>query len=388
MNIVLVSNSYFPQLGGLEVAVNNIAKGLAKTGHKVTVITGNSSVRYSKEVETLGVVVYRIPFFLPRVVTVAGYQRMVHSIYKSFLSPFIIPRSLFKFRRILEPIKPDIVNIHYIGENAVFCLLAKKWLNFKFVVNLHGNDIDRYSERSVFSRWLTKRTLLTADRVLSNSSYILKKAEEIEPAIKEKSAIVGNGVYLKEFDSVFKYPHSRRYILSIANFTYNKGLDILIQAFYMLQKEYQNIDLIIAGDGPELNRCVNLTNNLGLTGSIKFLGKVKKPVIPSLLTGCEVFVLPSRKEAFGISILEAMACKKPVISTRVGGVKEIVTHLNNGLLVEPESPEALMKGIELLLNNHELANFIAKNGYDHITKNFTWDKIVQKYVAEYKRLLI
>jgi glycosyltransferase involved in cell wall biosynthesis len=388
MNVLLVPNSYLPQLGGLEIAVSSIAKELAKAGHRVTVIAGNSYSRYSKEVGTLGITIYRIPFFLPRIVTVAGYKRMVQAIHKSFLSPFIAPKSFSIFLRVLKSINPDIVNLHYIGENAAFCLLAKKFLNFRFVVNIHGNDIDRHSERAILPQWLTKRTLLIADRVLSNSFHILKKAEKIAPAIRAKSTVVGNGVYLEEFDLALKYLWPKRYILSIANFIYKKGLDILIQAFHMLHEKYPDVDLLIAGDGPEFNKCINFAKKLGLSDSIKFLGKVGRSKIPSLLRGAEVFVLPSRKEPFGIVILEAMAARKPVVATKIGGIPEVIKHMKNGILVESENPDALRQGIELLLNDFELANFLAKNAYNHITENFTWDRVIQKYLMEYEQLLI
>lgn len=376
-----------PQLGGLEIAVSNIAKELVKAGNRVTLIAGNSSIRCLKEIEPSGITVYQIPFFLPRVVTVAGRQRMIHSIYKSIFSPLIAPKSFFKFLNILKSTKPDIVNVHYIAENAAFCLLAKNFLDFKFIVNLHGNDIDRNAERSIFSQLVTKKTLAAADRVLSNSSDILRKAEKIQPTIKNKSVVAGNGIYLEEFESPPKYYHPRRYILSIANFVHKKGQDILIHAFRILHQKYPNNDLLLAGDGPELKKCIDLAEKLGLSDSIKFLGKVGRSRIPSLLAGCEVFVLTSRKEAFGIVILEALASKKPVVATRVGGVPEIIKHMENGILVEPESPKELASAIQLVITYRKLAIKLAENGYNTIQERFTWSKIVEKYMKEYSAAL-
>ena len=249
-------------------------------------------------------------------------------------------------------------------------------------------DIDRYTKRSRFSQILTKRTLLKADRVLSNSSDILSKAEKIEPTIKYKSAVVGNGIYLEDFESAPNYRHPRRYILSIANFIYKKGQDILIHAFYILHQKHPDIDLLLAGDGSEKNKCIDLTKKLGISDSVKFLGKVERSKIPSLLAGCEVFVLPSRKEPFGIVILEAMESKKPIVATRVGGVPEIIEHMENGILVEPENPKELARAIEPLFNNLEMKQYLAEKGYETVLKKFSWSYIAEKYIQQYRLILI
>ncbi len=387
MNIVLVPNSYLPNIGGLEIVVSHISREFISRGHTVSVITGNSSPCYSKEVDPFGVKIYRVPFFLPRIVTAAGRRGIANSIRRTLLAPLFAPLSLFRFFRILKSIKPDIVNLHYVAENAVFCLFAKWLSDFKYIVSLHGNDIDRYPERSFFSRWVTKQSLLSADRIFTNSADILEKAEKIEPCIRKKSLVMGNAVYPELFRSGKKFHHPQSYILCVANFVPKKGQDLLIRAFHHVRKEYPHIDLILAGDGPEKDKCRALSEKLGLVEAVFCLGRVKETEIPSLLSGCTLFALPSRKEPFGVAVLEAMAAGRPVVATDVGGVKEIIQNGKNGLLVKPESPEALAQGIKIVLSNPEVAERMVISASKTVREKYSWPRIIERYLKNYQECM-
>lgn len=367
-------------MGGLEVAVYNVAYRLARKGHKVTMIAGTSTIRYSKEVESDELTAYRMPFILPRVVTRCGYKRAMVSSLKSVVAPFLIPLTFLKLLQIIKSTKPDIVNLHYIAENALFCLAAKKFLRFNFIVNIHGEDIEWYNKRNFIFRWLTRKTLQNADFVLSNSKYLLKKAEKI--CSTKNRDVVGNGIDLEDFKDNKKYIHDKRYILSIGNFGYKKGFDVLIKAFSIVSSKYAEADLLMAGDGLERSKCEKLALEFKLNNSVRFLGKVKPLKILPLLNGCELFVLPSRREPFGIVLLEAMAAGKAIVATKVGGVPEVVKEGENAILVEPDNPEALAKGIMELLENSDLRKQFGEKSRE-IVKKFTWNRIAEKYISTY-----
>ncbi len=386
MKVFLLTNSYLPQLGGLEIAVYNIAHQLSQKGHRVTVVSGTSAISYSKKMEEGGICVYRMPFILPRIVLRCGYKRAVLSLLKSIISPLIIPLTLIKLGLIIKSIKPDIVNLHYIAENAFFYLVVRKFLKSKFIVNIHGSDIDRCLQRSFFARWLTRITLKEADYVLSNSDYLLCQAKKICPEVAVKSRRVENGIDLKRFDNFDKYKNNSKYILSIGNISFNKGFDILIKAFNRVHFKCPDLNLLIVGEGSGKTKCEKIVSEFGIGDSVKFLGKIKHSKIPMFLRGCEIFVLPSRKEAFGIVLLEAMAVAKSIVATRVGGVPEVVKEGENAILVEPDSPEDLASGIINVLENPDLAERFGKKSKE-IVKEFTWDKIVDKYIDVYKSLV-
>jgi glycosyltransferase involved in cell wall biosynthesis len=120
---------------------------------------------------------------------------------------------------------------------------------------------------------------------------------------------------------------------------------------------------------------------------VTFLGWKGRAQVAELLHGCEVFVLPSRSEPFGIVLLEAMACKKPIIATTVGGIPEIIEDGKTGILVEPDNPDALAKALIALLRNPALRRTIARNGYVTVRERFRCENTGAAYEAAFRNLL-
>jgi glycosyltransferase involved in cell wall biosynthesis len=387
MRIMLVPNSYPPQLGGLEVAAANVGRQLASRGHKITVVTSSPTLRISQGRGDFGLSIHRLPFALPRLVCRAGARRLGRSVVRSLVSPAVAPLCLFQLVRIIKRVRPEIVNVHYIAENAFFALAARRFVAFRLVANLHGDDIERYPHRSPPAQWLTRWTLSEADYVLANSVHILAQAERIVPDVHTKSAVIGNGVDLEAFESAEPFPHPRPYILSVGNFGRKKGFDVLIQAFCQVRLDHPGVDLVMAGDGYGRRDCQHLASDLGIADSVVFLGRVPNSQVPALLKGCQLFVLPSRQEPFGIVLLEAMAAKTPIVATRVGGVPEIITHGQEGLLVDAESPHSLAEGISPLLVNRALATALGAKGYDKVRRQFTWAAVCDRFEDAYRRVM-
>jgi len=309
------------------------------------------------------------------------------SLVHTVLGALWAPVSLLYLLWLIRAFRPDVVNLHYIARNAVFCLAAKRLLNFKLIVSIHGTDIKSYASRSLLMRWVTKRALEVADMVLSNSPALLKDAQRISAGVIGKSMVVGNGVDMAEFVSSPQSEYAQqRYVLCVARLVFKKGIDVLIEAFKTVHQRFGDLALLIAGDGPERQEYAALVEESGLGGVVELLGRVESGQIPSLLAGCELLVLPSRQESFGIVILEAMASRKAVIATRVGGVPELVRHMENGLLVDAESPQELAEAVVLLLQDNELRDSLAEAGYETVRSRFTWDKVVDKYLDAYRQV--
>jgi glycosyltransferase involved in cell wall biosynthesis len=387
MKILLITNSYLPQLGGLEIAVSNLARHIAKKGHRVAVISGANNLSINSS-EDHSFTVYRMPFVLPRIIFGLGWKRFWQSFLMTLLFPLLFPLALFNMLEIYKKFKPDIVNLHYIGYNSLYVLILKRIFKFPLVVNIHGNDIGRVNERSSLAKYLTRTTLRNSDLVLSNSYHLLREAEKVNPGIRDKSRRVGNGIDLRMFMNVPPYSYHGRYILNIANFDPKKGQDILIRGFARARDlcQHELPVLLLAGDGPNLRRCKKLTQELSLNGRVEFLGRVAHKDVPSLLKGCNFFVHPARKEAFGIVILEAMASAKAVVATSVGGVSELVRDTENGILVQQDSPEELAKGIIKLVKNQSLTKKLGRRGKE-IVREYTWEKIVDRYIESYLSVL-
>src|SRR4029079_19216509 len=124
-------------------------------------------------------------------------------------------------------------------------------------------------------------------------------------------------------------------------------------------------------DGPLRGELEALTRSLGIWERVRFLGRKGRPQVADLMQRCEMFVLPSRAEPFGIVLIEAMACRKPVIATRVGGIPEIIEDGQNGILVEPDNPEKLAEAIIRVLKNRDLQTSLANCGYAVVHERFS-----------------
>ena len=387
MKVLLITNSYLPQLGGLEIVVFNIAVNLLKSGHQVEIIAGVDNLVISSVIED-NFCVHRVPFMLPRVIFKLGWGRFWKSVTGLAVFPFLSWVVLLRMLIVCRNFKPDIVNLHYIGNNSIYALVLKKIFPCRLVVNIHGNDIEGIEDRPALARYLTVKTLKNADLVLSNSRYLLNEAAKIFPSVMRKYEVVGNGIKINEFTNIKTCLPENKYILSVANFTHKKGQDILIRA-YARAKEILSSklpDLLLAGDGPELKRCKGLARKLSLNASIKFLGRVNRKELPVLLKGCDFFVHPARKESFGIVILEAMACGKAIVATKVGGIPELIEENKIGILVNSESPKELAQAIVFLLKHPKLAQRLGGKGRT-IVEEYRWDKVIDKYTEAYNSIL-
>jgi glycosyltransferase involved in cell wall biosynthesis len=130
-----------------------------------------------------------------------------------------------------------------------------------------------------------------------------------------------------------------------------------------------------------------LARQLGIQGQVDFVGSKAAGEIAALFQGCEVFVLPSRVEPFGIVIIEAMACKKPVVATAVDGIPEIIEHGKTGMLVESGNPDALRQALQGVLSNPDLRNALAENGYSRVMERFCLNHTGAAYESAYASVL-
>ena len=130
-----------------------------------------------------------------------------------------------------------------------------------------------------------------------------------------------------------------------------------------------------------------LAQDVGLNGRVSFLGWQNRAQVGDLLRRCDVFVLPSRSEPFGIVIIEAMACGKPVVASAVGGIPEIIHQGENGILVEPEDPAALGDAILRVLEDEGLRAEIGRNGLKTVRRSFRSQHNGARYEGLFQHLL-
>jgi glycosyltransferase involved in cell wall biosynthesis len=168
--------------------------------------------------------------------------------------------------------------------------------------------------------------------------------------------------------------------VTVARLSPEKDLACLLQAMALVMARDPSIRLEIAGDGPCREELVRLAQELGLGGTVRFLGEVRD--VPALLRRASVFILPSRSEGISLTLLEAMAAGVPVIATRVGGNPEVVVDGQTGLLVPAQSPNDLADALLRIRGNNEDAQLLGRAGRRRVESHFD----IRTMVAHYERL--
>ncbi len=163
-----------------------------------------------------------------------------------------------------------------------------------------------------------------------------------------------------------------------------KALDVLLRAAQLLRAEFPRLRLVIAGDGPERERLKAMTAELGLDGSVDFLGL--RNDVPALLSAFDIAVSSSDFEGTPLAVMEYMAAAKPIVATRVGGVPELIDHGVHGLLVEPRDPAALAASIGQLLRDRDYGETLAARARERQRKEFDIEAAVRRIERLYEDL--
>jgi glycosyltransferase involved in cell wall biosynthesis len=207
-----------------------------------------------------------------------------------------------------------------------------------------------------------------------------------------KVRTIPGGVYLQEYKRDLKKIaiideeynlKGKKVVLFTGRLTPQKGVDYLIRAAKNIKGE-----VLILGDGPERNRLEKLIRDLKLT-NCRILGYMKpgeQISFKAFYGRADVYVAPSTwKEPLGLVILEAMAAKTPVVSTRAGGVMSLIKDGYNGYLVHVKRSDEIAARVNELLEKPELAKKMAERSYDLVVKKFTWAKIAEQFESIYKK---
>lgn len=218
----------------------------------------------------------------------------------------------------------------------------------------------------------------------SESNYFIKNFN-INP---QKIILAGNGVdlnFLKKSKINLRSDKLKSEILFIGSLAAHKRVDLLIKSFanipLLSSKEGLGVDLILAGQPtlfyPKIEKLVN-SFKPEIKSKIKFIFKFPQKDLAKIIDNCDVLVLPSIQESFGLVLLEAWARQKPVICANIPALKELVTQTNGGLLFKIDDQKDLTKKLKFILDNPDKAKQLGQNGYKYVKNNYTWDKVSQK----------
>jgi len=173
----------------------------------------------------------------------------------------------------------------------------------------------------------------------------------------------------------------KKYICTVAVLSPIKSINTLIESFYKVHAQFADFKLVIVGDGPSMGALKVQVKNLGIGDGVIFTGKLSTSEARDIIKDCFVFVLPSLSEGLPRVIIEAMALRKPIIASRVGGIPEIVHEGETGFLIEPENPQSLTEKLLILLNDPERAGAMGDEGHKFARENFSNEKYISNYIS-------
>jgi sugar transferase (PEP-CTERM/EpsH1 system associated) len=291
--------------------------------------------------------------------------------------------SLRRLRRHLVEKRPHVVHTHNPAPHRVGSIAARLAGIPVLVHTKHGRN---YPEKW---RWRLASRLysMLSHKVVAVSADAADVACHIEGIPKSKVDVILNGVDLALYQ--FKPTRDRtslRRAIHVARLIYpTKDQVTLLRAVRIVADEEPQFVLDIVGDGPSRELLVNLADELKLQGHVRFLGF--RSDVADLMASAEFFVLSSKKEGISLTLLEAMACGLATVATTVGGNPEVVADGETGLLVPPESPEALAKAMLALLRDPAEADRMGVAGRARVTERFDLKGTVANYEDLYVRLL-
>ncbi|MDO8265054.1 MAG: glycosyltransferase family 4 protein [Candidatus Parcubacteria bacterium] len=366
MKVLLITLHYFPVIGGIEQWAQNIAERLSEKAG-IFVITGKVKGQKTKEIRN-GVSITRTSLF--------NLENLSYSspLYIISALPFILFRSFSLIRRE----KIDL--LHCQGFLSSFL----GYLIYKMTKIPYISTVQRLEEDKGFFRRLA---YCNAKVCIAASQAIKKYFEEI--GVKNIE-VIPNGIDLGKFSNLNREKsrknlglNSEFAIMTVARLEKVKGIDYLIKAV----NPSDNFKLIAIGGGSERKNLESLAKERGIKEKIVFLGEIPNEKIGEYLVAADCFVLPSLKEGFGIVILEAMACRVPVIGTDVGGIKDIIENNKNGILVSSKDSSVLAAALERIRSNPGLALQLADNALSALNR-YNWSNISERVFDIYLKTAI
>lgn len=233
------------------------------------------------------------------------------------------------------------------------------------------------------------------DAIIAVSDEVTRSTQKWYFVSKGKIHTVYNGVETDLFRpdqgqrehirKVFGISNEERLLLFLSFVTKQKGLHLLIKALPIILKSNNQVKLMVAGEGNYLTEARQLVRQLGLERYVVFTGHIPREDVPHYINASDMFILPTlRQEGMPFSLLEAMACQKPVIASRIGGIPSVINDRKDGILVNPGNVNEIAEKTIYLLENSHVANEIAKNAREKAVKQFGLNKMIEETIKVFE----
>ena len=350
--------------------------GLLSAGCDVTIFSLNSSFdmdQYSKgiRIESINI---------PSNVLSAKFGSIEKLVYI---------KALPKLKRLLAQIQPNILHAHYASSYGLLAAFAGF---HPLIVSVWGGDIFTFPNKSFLNKNLINYLLKKTDRILSTSHFM---AAEIEKYTSKKILVTPFGIDTEKFkpkidQSLFN--GGDIVIGTVKGLEQPYGIEYLLQAFKLIYEKYPNLPmkLLIVGGGSLELKLKKLAKELNIDKVTTFTGYIEYKNIEQYHNMLDIYLALSvmDDESFGVAILEAGACEKPVIVSDIGGLPEVVEHNYTGIVVSPRDSVQASKAIERLLFNKEERIKMGKSSRIRILEKYDFKRNLEDMVNVYSDVLL
>lgn len=398
MKVLMTCIRFPPAPGGAETHVLEISKRLAAKGHGIEVLTSD---------------LYReIPFdrMMPGQEGYSSYQGLAVRRYCGYslrgeVHYVLMPGMVWPFLAY----GCDIVHAHSYGYFQVNLAALKRSLSAKasFVLTSHYHPEwsmwgggRRKSLRRVYDRAVAPWVLARTDAIIGVSKHEMELMARLG-FDESKISLIPNGIDFSLYEKIpspwpfleaqglaKKKAAGWDIVLFAGRLASNKGIIQLVSAAKIILKSHPRTMFVIVGEDAGMKDKIELkVAELDITKNVLLTGHIKDDAMyRSAISACDMFVLPSEFEAFGIVLCEAMACEKPCVGSRVGGVPEVITDKKTGFIVEYDDVPALAEAISRVLAMPDKGRRMGMAGRKKVREKFTWDKVTDQIDVLYRRL--
>lgn len=371
MKIVLVSDYYLPYFGGgVERVVEELAHNLVNFGHEVRVLTFNPDGWPNQETSD-GVEIVRIPAV--NLQPIVGVPAALHA--------------GLRLGRFLDD--ADVIHAHNIFF-LLSLLTALSRPKAPLVTTMHVGSLEHLpgvlgSFGRMYERSVGRYILHRSDAVTAVSASVARHAADLHTT--SPVHLIPNSVDVQRFRppaGTGPDDADRQSVLFLGRFSRNKGPQDLIAAIPQVLSVVPGASFEFVGEGPLRESMAKQMAELGLNGNARIRGKV--PDVVPVLQGASVVTRPSLTEGMPLAVMEAMACGKPVVATRVGGTADLIRDGETGILFDPGDIDALADGLIRILQNRSHAASMGRRAREWTERQLTWERLSRQYEQVYEEV--
>jgi glycosyltransferase involved in cell wall biosynthesis len=397
VKICIFTETYYPVVGGGETQARLLAEGWIAAGHSVILLTRRSDISLDKHERYGELVVYRLApsgrgqlkkwgllfSSLPMLIQLgARYDLLFVSGYRIIGLAAVLVGKLLGKPVILKADSQGEMSGEFFESGLKNYGISRASLPFRWFLRFRNAVLKRADAFSAISPEIASEW--TSAEVPADRVYLIPNAVDTArfvPATPEQKHLLRAKLLL---------PQDAMIAIYTGRLVSYKGLPLLLKVWKDISCNHKNVLLLLAGTGGlDIHNCESelreYVKSNRLEEDVRFLGSVEN--VPDYLQASDLFVFPTENDAFPSSVIEAMACALPVLSTPVGAIKTMIEHERNGLLVEPGNPEQLHDALDTLLSNANLASRLGQAARQTVQGHYSAENVTSTYLRLFQKIL-